>query len=35
MRPRRCDETRTGRRNIQERRIARKVYSKKTIWMVK
>ena len=35
MRPRRYNKTRTGRRNIQERRIARKVYGKKTVWMVR
>jgi len=32
---RRCGETRTQRWDIQKRRIARKIYSKKAIWMVR
>jgi len=31
----RCGKTRTRRKNIQKGRIAREVYSKKTIWMVR
>jgi len=34
-RPRRCSKTRTERRSIWEGRIAREVYSKKTIWVVR
>jgi len=31
----RCGKTRTQRRNVQKERIARKIYGKKTIWMVR
>ena len=35
MRSGRCGKTRTQRRNVQKERIARKIYGKKTIWMVR
>jgi len=31
----RCGKMRTQRRNVQKERIARKIYGKKTIWMVR
>ena len=35
MRSGRCGKTRTQRKNVQKERIARKIYGKKTIWMVR
>ena len=34
-RHRRYDKTRTQGRNVQKRRIAREIYGKKTIWIVR
>jgi len=35
LRHRRCGKIRTQRRNVQKKRIARKVYNKKIVWMVR
>jgi len=35
LRYKRCGKTKTQRKDIQKRRIARKVYGKKIVWMIR